>query len=148
MMADRLGAMAQHMWDARRARTKYANLPDDLKPGSIAEAYRAQEVYHRLAEPVYGPVGGVKVATTTKVMQELMGITHPCGGAIFARTIHSSPARIAKSDFVNLRIESEIALKLGAERPAAKAPGTADSIAPFVTAAIPAYELIEDRNAV
>src|SRR5215212_8786033 len=72
-MADRLDAMAQHMWDARRARTKYANLPDDLKPGSIAEAYRAQEVYHRLAEPVYGPVGGVKVATTTKVMQELMG---------------------------------------------------------------------------
>ena len=36
----RLDAMAQHMWDARRARQKYANLPDDLKPGSIAEAYR------------------------------------------------------------------------------------------------------------
>ena len=93
----RLDAMAQHMWDARRARTKYVNLPDALKPASIAEAYRAQDVYYRLAEPVYGPVGGVKVATTTKVMQELMGITHPCGGAIFANTIHASPARIKKS---------------------------------------------------
>src|SRR5205085_10845581 len=118
----RLDAMAQHMWDARRARTKYANLPDDLKPGSIDEAYQAQEVYYRLAEPVYGPVGGVKVATTTKVMQQLMGITHPCGGAIFSRTIHSSPARIAKSDFVNLRIESEIALRHGQDMPAPKAP--------------------------
>ena len=29
----RLEAMAQHMWDARRARAKYANLPDELKPG-------------------------------------------------------------------------------------------------------------------
>jgi len=77
-----------------------------------------------------------------------MGITHPCGGAIFARTIHSSPARIAKSDFVNLRIESEIALKLGADMPAAKAPWSADSVAPFVAGAMPAYELIEDRNAV
>src|SRR3954453_15335089 len=144
----RVDAMAQHMWDARGARSNYANLPEELKPATIAEAYQAQEVYYRLAEPVYGPLGGVKVATTTKVMQQLMGITHPCGGAIFARTIHTSPARIAKSDFVNLRVESEIALKLGAERPAAKAPGTADSIAPFVTAAIPAYELIEDRNAV
>ena len=104
----RLDAMAQHMWDARRARKNYANIPEELKPGSIAEAYQAQEVYHRLAEPVYGPVGGVKVATTTRVMQQLMGITHPCGGAIFARTIHASPARIAKSDFINLRIESEI----------------------------------------
>ena len=144
----RLDAMAQHMWDARRARQNYANIPEELKPGSIAEAYQAQEVYHRLAEPVCGPVGGVKVATTTKVMQQLMGITHPCGGAIFARTIHASPARIAKSDFVNLRIESEIALKLGQDMPAAKAPWTAESVVPFVAGAMPAYELIEDRNAV
>jgi len=144
----RLDAMAQHMWDARRARRNYANLPDDLKPASIAEAYQAQEVYYRLAEPVYGPLGGVKVAVATKVMQQLMGITHPCGGAIFARTIHASPARIAKSDFVNLRVESEIALELGADIPAAKAPWTAESVIPFVAGAMPAYELIEDRNAV
>jgi 2-keto-4-pentenoate hydratase len=144
----RLDAMARHMWDARRARANYANLPEHLKPGSIAEAYAAQEAYHRLAEPTYGPVGGVKVATTTKVMQQLMGITHPCGGAIFARTIHRSPARIAKADFINLRVESEIALELGADMPAARAPWTAESVVPFVAGAMPAYELIEDRNAV
>jgi len=147
-MAGRLDAMARYMWDARRARQTYRNLPDDLKPGSIAEAYRAQEVYYGLAEPVYGSVAGVKVATTTKVMQELMGITHPCGGAIFRRTIHSSPARIVKSDFVNLRIESEIALKLGKDMPVSSAPWTAETVAPYVAGAMPAYELIEDRNAV
>src|SRR5947209_7151623 len=144
----RVDAMAQHMWDARRARRNYANLPEELKPTTIAEAYQAQEVYYRLAEPAYGPLGGVKVATTTKVMQQLMGITHPCGGAIFANTIHTSPARIAKSDFVNLRVESEIALKLGADMPASKAPWTAASVVPHVAGAMPAYELIEDRNAV
>jgi 2-keto-4-pentenoate hydratase len=144
----RLDDMAQHMWDARRARQNYANLPEALKPATIAEAYQAQEVYHRLAEPVYGAVGGVKVATTTKVMQQLMGITHPCGGAIFARTIHASPARIAKSDFINLRVESEIALKLGQDMPAGEAPWTAENVVPFVAGAMPAYELIEDRNAV
>jgi 2-keto-4-pentenoate hydratase len=143
----RLDAMARHMWDARRARQKYRNLPDDLKPGSIAEAYCAQEVYYRLAEPVYGAVGGVKVATTTKVMQELMGITHPCGGAIFRNTIHASPARIRKSDFVNLRVESEIALELRRDMPVGM-PWTAASVVPCVAGAMPAYELIEDRNAV
>jgi 2-keto-4-pentenoate hydratase len=149
MMTDaRLDAMARHMWDARRTRTKYTNLPGELTPASIAEAYRAQEAYHRLAEPVYGSVAGAKVATTTKVMQELMGITHPCGGAIFAKTIHASPARIKKSDFVNLRVESEIALKLGQDMPASGAPWTAESVVPFVAGAMPAYELIEDRNAV
>jgi 2-keto-4-pentenoate hydratase len=144
----RLDAMARHMWEARRAGAKFANLPDALKPASIAEAYAAQEVYHRLAEPLYGVVAGVKVATTTKVMQRLMGITHPCGGAIFARTIHASPARIAKADFINLRVESEIALQLGRDMPASQAPWDAESVVPYVAGAMAAYELIEDRNAV
>lgn len=147
MSAD-VTAMARHMWEARRARAKYANIPDALKPASIAQAYQAQEAYYRLAEQVYGPVAGVKVATTTKVMQQLMGIDHPCGGAIFRNTIHSSPASIAKSDFVNLRIESEIALKLGSDMPAGGAKWTAASVVPHVAGAMPAYELIEDRNAV
>ena len=147
-MPGQVDAMARHMWDARRARQKYSNIPDALKPASIAEAYQAQEAYYRLAEPVYGPVAGVKVATTTKVMQQLMGIDHPCGGAIFQKTVHQSPARIAKSDFVNLRIESEIALKLGSDMPASRAPWTAASVVPHVAGAMPAYELIEDRNAV
>jgi 2-keto-4-pentenoate hydratase len=146
--ADRLDAMARFMWDARTARRAYSNLPANLHPVSIAEAYAAQEVYYRLAEPVYGAVAGAKIATTTRVMQELMGITHPCGGAIFARTIHASPAKLGKADFVNLRIESEIALKLGADLPASGAPWSADSVTRAVAGAMPAYELIEDRNAV
>src|ERR1700688_3747 len=145
--SDRLNAMAQWMWDARARRRPYRNLPDDLKPASLAEAYAAQEAYYRLAEPLYGAVGGAKIATTTKVMQQLMGITHPCGGAIFARTIHASPARLRTMDFVNLRIESEIALKLGADLPASGAPWTRDSVAPAVAGAMPAFELIEDRHA-
>ncbi|MBA2673448.1 MAG: fumarylacetoacetate hydrolase family protein [Ramlibacter sp.] len=140
--------MARHMWDARCAGQAYANLPDALAPASIDEAYAAQEAYWRLAEPVYGPVAGVKVATTTKVMQQLMGINHPCGAAIFANTIHPTPARIAKAGFVNLRVESEIALKLGADMPATQAPWTANSAARCVAGAMAAYELIEDRNAV
>jgi len=106
----RLQAMAEWMWRARQRRLPYRNLPDDLRPASIAEAYAAQEAYYGLAEPTYGAVAGAKIATTTKVMQQLMGINHPCGGAIFSRTIHRSPAKLRAADFVNLRIESEIAL--------------------------------------
>jgi 2-keto-4-pentenoate hydratase len=143
----RLNAMAQWMWQARQRRLPYRNLPNALRPASIAEAYAAQEVYYRLAEPLYGAVAGAKIATTTKVMQQLMGIDHPCGGAIFARTIHGSPASLRTADFVNLRIESEIALKLGADLPASGAPWTRDKVAPAVAGAMPAFELIEDRNA-
>jgi 2-keto-4-pentenoate hydratase len=143
----RLQAMAQWMWEARARRRPYRNLPDDLRPASIAEAYAAQEAYYRLAEPTYGAVAGAKIATTTKVMQQLMGIDHPCGGAVFRRTIHASPAKLRAADFVNLRIESEIALQLGADLPAWGAPWTRARVAPAVVAALPAFELIEDRNA-
>jgi len=143
----RLDAMARWLWQARQRRLPYRNLPDELRPASIAEAYAAQEAYYRLAEPVLGAVGGAKIATTTKVMQQLMGITHPCGGAIFSRTIHRSPAKLRAGDFVNLRVESEIALQLGADLPAAAAPWTRAAVAPAIAAAMPAFELIEDRNA-
>jgi 2-keto-4-pentenoate hydratase len=148
-MADsaRLQAMAQWMWQARARRLPYRNLPDNLRPASIAEAYAAQEAYYGLAEPTYGAVAGAKIATTTKVMQQLMGINHPCGGAILSRTIHRSPAKLRAADFVNLRIESEIALQLGADLPASGAPWTPQTVAPAVAAALPAFELIEDRNA-
>ncbi len=144
---DRPNAMAQWMWDARQRRQPYCNLPAELRPASIAEAYAAQEAYYRLAEPLYGAVAGAKIATTTKVMQQLMGIAHPCGGAIFARTIHASPATLRTGDFVNLRIESEIALQLGADLPASGAPWTREAVAPAIAAAMPAFELIEDRHA-
>jgi 2-keto-4-pentenoate hydratase len=143
----RPAAMARWMWEARQRRLPYRNLPDELRPASIAEAYAAQEAYYRLAEATYGAVGGAKIATTTKVMQQLMGIDHPCGGAIFSRTIHHSPAKLHAADFVNLRIESEIALQLGADLPASRTPWTRERVAAAVVAAMPAFELIEDRNA-
>src|ERR1700683_116715 len=145
--SDRTEAMARRMWDARQRRETFCNLPDELRPASIAEAYVAQEAYYRLAEPVYGAVAGAKIATTTKVMQRLMGINHACGGAIFARTIHHSPAKLRGADFVNLRIESEIALQLGADLPASRAPWTSESVASAVAGAMPAFELIEARGA-
>jgi hypothetical protein len=43
--SDRTNAMAKWMWDARARRLPYRNLPDDLKPASLREAYAAQEAY-------------------------------------------------------------------------------------------------------
>jgi 2-keto-4-pentenoate hydratase len=144
---ERQEAMARWMWDAHKRRESYSNLPGELRPHSSVEAYAAQEAYYRLAEPERGAVAGAKIATATKVMQQLMGITHPCSGAIFAHTIHASPARLRTADFVNLRIECEIALKLYTDIPASNAPWSRDAVAQAVACAMPAFELIEDRNA-
>ncbi len=94
-----------------------------------------------------GPIAGLKVATTTKVMQELMGIDHPCMGTIFAARVYASPATIAKADFINVRIECELAVRLGRDLPKTAAPYTRESVRPAVSHVMAAFELIEDRFA-
>ena len=41
--SDFLNEIAQWMWAARQQRLPFRNLPDELRPGSIIEVYKAQE---------------------------------------------------------------------------------------------------------
>ena len=140
-------AAAAHLLAAHRNREPFRNLPAAIAPADAAEAYAAQEALHGMLAAELGPIAGLKIATTTKVMQALMGIDHPCGGAIFARRIHASPAVVRLADYVNLRLECEIAVRLGGDLAGAAAIG-ADDAAAAVSDIAPAFELIEDRNAV
>ncbi len=128
-------------------RADYRNLPPEIAPANVGEAYAAQLALVRLLTPRKGKVAGLKIATTTKVMQQLMGIDHPCGGTIFEKTVHTSPAELRLGDYQHVVIECELAVRIARDLPAAAAPYTADSIKPAIGALMPAFELIEDRNA-
>ena len=138
---------ARYLDEAHRRRARYENLPDEMAPKSVADAYAAQAALCELWGPRLGAVAGLKIATTTKVMQALMGIDHPCMGTIFASRVHTSPATIAKADYINVRIECELAVKLGRDLPKGSAPYTRESVRAAVTHIMPAFELIEDRFA-
>ena len=133
--------------EAHRARARYRNLPDDIAPATLGEAYAAQAALCELWGPQLGPVAGLKIATTTRVMQELMGIDHPCMGTIFAARIYASPATIAKAEFINVRVECELAVRLGRDLPESGAPYTRESVRGAVAEIMAAFELIEDRFA-
>src|SRR5262245_25343559 len=110
-------AAARFIDEAHGARARYENLPDAIAPASVAEAYAAQAALCRLWTPRLGPVAGLKIATTTKVMQQLMGIDHPCMGTIFSSRVHASPATIRKADYINVRVECELAVRLARDLP-------------------------------
>ena len=76
-------AAAAYIAEAHRTRAPFQNLPHDIAPSSIDDAYAAQEALRELRTPVHGPVRGLKIATTTKVIQQLMVIAHPCGAWIY-----------------------------------------------------------------
>src|SRR5260370_32363259 len=89
---------ARYIFQAHAGRAEYRNLPPDIAPRNVAEAYAAQARLARLLEPREGKIAGLKIATTTKIMQQLMGIDHPCGGLIFERRGFRSPAEIRPAD--------------------------------------------------
>src|SRR5215510_8600818 len=138
---------ARFIDEAHRTRARYQNLPDAIAPKTVAEAYAAQAALCELWTPRIGPIAGLKIATTTKVMQQLMGIDHPCMGTIFAARVYASPAVIAKADFINVRIECELAVRLSRDLPQAGAPYTRESVRSAVGELMAAFELIEDRFA-
>ena len=138
-------AVARFVFEAHAARRDYANLPPEIAPATIAEAYAAQDALAELLIPSEGAVAGLKIATTTKVMQQLMGIDHPLGGMIFARRIHRSPAMLRLADHIHVVIECELAVRVGRDLPGTA--WSAETVAPAVAAVMPAFELIEDRRA-
>ncbi|WP_193179354.1 2-keto-4-pentenoate hydratase [Nisaea sediminum] len=142
-------AIARQLLAEHASRTPYHTLTGDLALANMAEAYRAQQAFiaQRRADKGVG-IAGYKIALTSKAMQDFVGVGHPLLGAIFEDTVSASPADISLADFQRVGIEFELALRLGRDVPAAPAPYDAESIAAFVDAVIPAFELVEDRNAV
>jgi len=143
----RIDRIARHLHDAHARRARYENLSGDNALTSIEEAYRVQIALNKLWEG--GPKGaivGYKIALTSQAIRDLVGVDDPCGGAIFASAVHQSPATLQLSDYVRLGLEFELAFRMGKDVPAG-AEYDAESIAPFVDAAMPAFEMIEDRDA-
>jgi 2-keto-4-pentenoate hydratase len=141
-------AAARFLADAHNKRARYENLTGALEPPTIADAYRVQEALRPLWEPTRGKIGGLKIATTTKVMQQLMGIDHPCGGMIYGREIYATGHQLRLSAYRHVVVECELAVRVGQTLAKKGQPYTRDDVRAAITGVMPAYELIEDRDAV
>lgn len=140
--------VAEHLAKEHVRRADYKPLTGDMLPADMDEAYACQRALVALwSAGDFGPVGGYKIALTSKPMQEMVGVDKPCGGAIFTSIMHASPATISVSEYQHVGLEFELAIRLGRDVPVSGEVYSADSIRPYVDAAMPAFELIEDRNA-
>jgi 2-keto-4-pentenoate hydratase len=139
--------VARHLYDVHRRRERLVPLPEPLRPADLPQAYQAQEALQTLLVPECGEIAGWKTAITTPVMQQLMGMSHPCAGAVFAGRLHASPATLSHAGFVNIAVECEIAVRLAADLPARGAPYDRDSVAEAVLECMACIELIDDQHA-
>ena len=144
---DKVQKAARFLHEAHQAKAQYEPIPDDIAPRDISEAYDIQEAFHELLIPERGSIVGYKVALTTSVMQNMVGFGHPASGAVFTSGVHRSPAVTKWSDYVRLGAECEIAALLDQDLPVSGAPYDRESVVGAVSALMPAFEIIEDRNA-
>ncbi len=141
--------VARKIFDANVGRLQFEPLRGKDEPGSLDIAYDIQDALYRIMqdEAESGPIGGHKIAVTSPDIQKLCGVDQPVYGSIFANTIHRSPHVANMAAFIRLGVEFEVAFEIGADVPLNAAPFDSKSISAFVKAAMPAFELIEDRNA-
>ncbi len=143
---ERIAAAASVIADARLRREPLGLLSDDLRPRDLGESYRTQaEVHERLAATRVGSRIGYKIGCTTKVMQDYLGLSHPCHAGLFAGVIHPDDAALRAGDFCRIGIECEIAVRLGSDlRPTGTA-FTRERVARAVAAYMTAIEIVDDR---
>ena len=132
-----------------RPEFRLAGLPPNLKPADMDQAYVIQEALHRHFEVTgYGKVVGWKLATTTKVMQERLGINHPCPGAIYDCNLFRRHGNLPGNMVLRAYgAECEIGVRLAKDLPAAGAPYDLALVADAVDAVFTCMELGNQRYA-
>ncbi|MEQ8584409.1 MAG: fumarylacetoacetate hydrolase family protein [Thalassobaculaceae bacterium] len=144
----RIARVADALAEQHARRQRYEPLAGDLALPDLDSAYAVQRrlIAGWEAGPK-GPIAGYKIALTSKAVQELCGVNQSLVGAIFASTVHPSPATVRMSDFVRVGLEFELCLKIGFDLSDTSIEYTADTVRDAVAEAVPAFELIEDRDA-
>lgn len=124
-----------------RAKQPIDILPDELIPDDLDEAYRVRAHYEAIEIAAgRGAVAGYKIGLTTPIMQQLCGVDEPCYGAMFASEIRHSPAEVRVGDFCRVGIETEIAVRLGADLSS----GARAAVEAAVESCAAAIEVLED----
>ena len=142
---DKILAAAKFIATARRSCAPLAALAADIAPADVADGYKVQRAVHDLVRPQVGSLVGYKIGCTSQVMQQYLGIPHPCGGGVFEKGVHDSGARLAASKYVRVGVECEIAVRLKRDLAAGEAPFTAEWVGEAVEAYHPAIEIVDDR---
>ena len=140
-------AAAETIASARRSRTPLRKLAGGAVPQTEAEGYQIQDLLHDLLAPDFGARTGYKIGCTSAVMQQYLGIPHPCAGGVFARGVQESGVSLNAADFVRVGVECEIAVRLAHDLVPSNMPFTADTVAPAIEAYLPAIEIVDDRYA-
>lgn len=101
---------AAFLFHLRVQRETTTQLPFEIAPRSLDDAYAIQDALHAAAG---WPIGVLKVGCTSELAQQFLGIPHPIGGRIPTEGVFDSGVAIPRSFFcTEPAIECEIAMQV------------------------------------
>ncbi len=131
--SNRMHRAAEILLRARREVAPIHDLPEDLRPHTLEEAYALQDKVGM----AFAPLGGWKVGAPAPNATPLFSVMPLWGG--YPR----SGQRISR-DLRRLRgVEAEIAFRLGKDLPPRRQPWTREEVVAAIVSAHPAIELLE-----
>jgi 2-keto-4-pentenoate hydratase len=130
------------LWNAEQARVAIPPLTESFQGRlDVEAAWRIQSVNRSRALAAGKRIVGYKVGLTSAAMQEQMGVNEPDFGALLD-SMELLDGVLHLDDFVQARVEAEIALRLKADL----GPGvTPDDVLAATEAALPSLEIIDSR---
>lgn len=130
---------------ARRRGKVFSGFPSRCAPQCELDGYAIQHALRDRLTDQFGQVAGFKIGCTTKVMQDYLGVDHPCSGAVFEANVHHGTWSAPYDHWHKVGVECEIAVRTSSDLDPAKAPYTRDSVYGAVKTCMAALEIVDDR---
>ena len=144
-MISNVEKISTFLFEAHEAGDRFINLEKDMKPKDFNEAYQIQnQLRQKLPR---GPLGGYKIALSSKIQQDYHKISHPVYGGLFKNEIFTSPKTIVLENYHRMSVEFELAFELSDRIIDTTIDRTSENIIKDISNVMPAIELIDDRGA-
>ena len=144
-MPTKIEKVSEFIFQSHQRGDTFSNLENDMKPKDFAEAYNIQK---RLRQKLpRGPLGGYKIALSSKIQQDYHNITQPVYGGLFRKEIFNSPKVIVLKNYLRMSVEFELAFELSDRIIDSKIHRNLENIFPDISNVMPAIELVDDRGA-
>jgi 2-keto-4-pentenoate hydratase len=131
------------LYEARRTGTPVRPLTGQRPGLTVGEAYAIQQEFVQLLLENGDAVVGYKLGLTSKAMQTVLGVDQPDFAPVLASMVVSRDGTVERNQFIQPKIEGEIALVLDRDL---RGPGcTALDAAQAVRGAVTAVEIIDSR---
>lgn len=149
MKQDTIYRIARERFMGWKNRERFTQLLGADRPADMKDAYAIQSALYNImrTEDRFTEFGGHKVALTSPAIQEMCGVSEPAYGAVFKEFIYPNHHNIVMENFIRFGIEFEVCVEIGTDVPISQTPYDNETIFEFVSAAMPAFELIDDRDA-